>query len=239
MSIKNTTISLIATVAFCAATLGAVAAERSIGLIGLGDVTPEELQAVQAHMEIYLPVPVEILEPRAPLGAESLEAEAAALVELVEGRYGVVGIVSAAPEVESFGLFLPAERTAVINETALGQEPDKRLPRFKKEGMRCAGLLLGLRPGPDTRCCMYHYMDLAGLDHKGGNFSPPLLVQLMNMYPDWRPSFIIGADEWVEEVDEAAEAVEEAAAAAPAEVPAPDAAPEVEAPLEQAAPLAL
>ena len=129
-----------------------------------------------------------------------MEEEAAALTHLAEGRRGVIGIVSAAEEIATFGVLLPADQTAVINETAIGQEQEKRLPRFKKEAMRCAGLFLGLKPGPDTRCCMWHYSDLAGLDHKGGNFSPPLLVQLMNMFPDWTPGFIVGADEeWVAE----------------------------------------
>ncbi len=237
---KKNYVSMIAALLCVALTSLSYAASEPIGLLAAGNVSEAELREVQAHMHLYLPVPIEILEPRSPLGAETLEEEAEALVELREGRLGVVGIVSAAEAVPTFGVFLPGDRTAVINETAIGQEAEKRLARFKKEAMRCAGLILGLTPGPDTRCAMWHYPDLAGLDHKGGNFSPPLLVELMRMYPDWEPAFMVREEPWHEDSEETAEvAAEEEEAEEPAGAPEVEEGIEPPALPEEAAPMVL
>lgn len=211
--------------------LAVVEGAEAIGLVAAGGVSAEVQAELKAHMEQYLPCPVQVLPAAAPAGAETIEAEAAALSPLAEGLRGVVGLVSAREAITSFGACLPEQRVAVVNVTALSQDEAKTLHRLKKESMRCAGLLLNLKPCPDQRCCMFHYRDLEGLDAKGGNFCPPCVMQLQSAFPDWQPYGDMQEEAAPATPVEAAPAAEPAAVEPataepmPAEAAAPEAAP--------------
>lgn len=153
---------------------GGLAGEKSIAVINAAGLPAPLVEAIRAHAERELYVPVTARDTE-PLTGDDLKlvGESAARLKTADD---VCLVVLAAPATDAtrHATTLTHEQVAVINVTALKADDDvTNTRRLQRWTLRGAGFLLGLAADPDPHCVMHDYATLADLDKMGLNFSPP------------------------------------------------------------------
>ena len=155
----------------------AVSANQRIGLVNVGGFDEPLFGQIADHIAKQLLTTPKVLAPRDLVGADTIIAESSNLSTLVTGDVAcVIGIAMLPDSIKQHGAVDPESRTAIVNANGLKPlvyDEEHFGRRLEKEVIRCAGILMGMKPCPNPRCALHQYRNEKGLDAKGRNFCPP------------------------------------------------------------------
>lgn len=175
--------------------LTAVAAEppakasgKRIAMVRVGDVGRKLFDRVAKHVEQNAAVPVRILPPRASKETK-LEKLEEALAKLKEADDVCLLAVAAVPtNVVLHGFVYDKNGVGIVNVTLLaagkpgGPDAAEQFNRRVEAEVLCVlGLVLGLKPCPFPRCCMFTDVADPAYNEKARDYCPPCHGKLENL----------------------------------------------------------
>lgn len=152
---------------------------RGLALAAAGDVAPDLVEYVRAHLEKECECPVRMLPP---IRVEAPESDAVAEdIRELRGNDVYAAVLYAAPLTETRALRLePEDGLCTVNATHLRTAPSSGYlapavyrHRLEKETLRAVALLAGLEDCQWPRCALHPHRTVEELDFKSRNLCPP------------------------------------------------------------------